>query len=133
MLRSPFRYHAVCTAIIMLLPATELRAAETAADDIAAYFRVMWGLLIVLAIILALYAVFKNRFSIMNPKTGKAIRILEIQPLMPRKSICLVEVRGKEYLLGIGSENITLLASLDRNPSGSFQEALDNSRTNLPS
>jgi flagellar protein FliO/FliZ len=117
----------------MLLPATELHAAETAADDLAAYFRVMWGLLIVLAVILALYAVFKNRFSIMNPKTGKAIRILEIQPLMPRKSLCLVEVRGKEYLLGIGSENITLLASLDRNPSGSFQEALDSSRANLPS
>lgn len=88
----------------------------------------MWGLLIVLAIMLALYALFKKRFSIMNPRSGKVIRVLEIQPLMPRKSLCLVEVKGKEYLLGVGSDNITLLAALDSNQPGSFPEILNDSQ-----
>jgi flagellar protein FliO/FliZ len=115
----------------VLLPAGFASAAETPADEIAAYFRVMWGLLIVLALILTLYAIFKKRFSIIAPRSGKAIRVVEIQPIMPRKSICLVEVKGKEYLLGIGQDNITLLASLDDNTPATFQEALDNSRAKL--
>jgi flagellar protein FliO/FliZ len=121
----------IISCFSILLQAGFASAAETPADEIAAYFRVMWGLLVVLALILALYAIFRKRFSIIAPRSGKAIRVVEIQPLMPRKSICLVEVKGKEYLLGIGQDNITLLAALDGSPPASFQEALDNSRAKL--
>ncbi len=131
MKRARIFFITLISSFSVLLQPGFVSAAETPADDIAAYFRVMWGLLIVLALILALYAIFKKRFSIIAPRSGKAIRVLEIQPLMPRKSICLVEVRGKEYLLGIGQDNITLLAALDGNPPASFQEALDNSRAKL--
>lgn len=102
--------------------------AEAPNDDVAAFFRVIWALLIVLAIILCLYALFRNRFSMTNPRKGRNIRIIEIQPLMPKKSICLVEVKGREYLLGIGNEDITFLASLDSPGTSSFKEVLDNSK-----
>lgn len=115
--------------LLVLFSASFVNAAESVTDDITAYFRVMWGLLIVLAIMLALFAIFKKRFSIMNPRSGKSIRVLEIQPLMPRKSLCLVEVKGKEYLLGVGNETITLLAALDPGEKTSFKEALDESQT----
>ncbi len=126
----PPMVHITRTLILFLLvfPASKVQAAESATEDIAAYFRVMWGLLIVLAIILVLYALFRKRFSIINPRrSGKSIHVLEIQPLMPRKALCLVEVKGKEYLLGVGNETITLLAALDSEEI-SFQEALDDSQ-----
>lgn len=110
---------------LILIPAGISQAAETPADEISGYFRVMWGLCIVLAIILILYALLKRRFSIINPRSGKSIRVLEIQPLMPRKSLYLVEVRGREFLLGVGADTITLLADLDDNPKTSFRETLD--------
>lgn len=114
---------------LIAVPAGIVRAAVTTTDEVTSYFRVMWGLLIVLAIILLLFALLKKRFSIINPRSTKAIRVLEIQPLMPRKSICLIEVRGKEYLLGVANESISLLADLnsDCNSKPSFQEVLEQS------
>ncbi len=50
---------------------------------------------------------------------------------MPKKAICLVEVRGKEYLLGIGNEDITFLASLDQDTPTSFSKALHDSKAKL--
>lgn len=117
----------IVAAVAMLSPA-DAQAAVTTTDDITAYFRVMWGLLIVVAVILVLFALFKKRFSIINPRSTRAIRILEMQPLMPRKALYLVEVRGKEYLLGVSNEAITLLADLDASQKPSFQEVLDDSQ-----
>ena len=117
----------IATCVLALAPAASAQAAVAATSDITAYFRVMWGLLIVLAIMLVLFAFLKKRFSIINPRSTKAIRVLEIQPLMPKKSICLIEVRGKEYLLGIANESITLLADMNNSNKSSFQDILDDS------
>jgi len=124
-------FHILSSTALLLAawpPSTSLAAAEEF-DEVAAYFKMMWGLLIVLAFMLVLYALFRKRFSIINPRGAKAIRVLEIQPLMPRKAICLVEVRGREYLLGVGSESITLLADLDGAGKQSFREILDGTGT----
>ncbi|WP_136807883.1 flagellar biosynthetic protein FliO [Desulfosediminicola flagellatus] len=126
------RCRPIIIAIITLpLFITPAMAAEYPADEFSAIFRVIWALLIVLAIILILYALFKKRFSLINANSSKSIRILEIQPLMPKKAICLVEVRGKEYLLGIGNEDITFLASLDQDTPTSFSKALHDSKAKL--
>ncbi len=122
--------------VITLLCSTSARAATTAEPVVAAsgagnmladYFRMLWGLLIVLGIILLCYALLKKRFSLVGSQ-GSAIKVVEMRPLAPKKSICLVNVKGKEYLLGIGTDSITLLASLDPPPRPTFQEALDSSQ-----
>jgi len=128
MKRPPCPTPIITVLALVFTPATNAHAAVAATDDITAYFRVMWGLLVVLAIILVLFALLKKRFAIINPRSTKAIRVLEIQPLMPKKSICLIEVRGKEYLLGIANESITLLADMNSNSRSSFQEILDDSQ-----
>lgn len=129
MVQYVLRIALVCTVSLFAAPILSAQAAVTATKEIGAYFQVMGGLLVVLAVILVLYALFKKRFSIINPRSNKAIRVLEVQPLMPRKAICLIEVRGKEYLVGVGNETITLLADLgDQRPS-SFNDILDTSRT----
>ena len=43
---------------------------------------------------------------------------------MTKKSLCLVEVGGQEFLLGVGSENITLLSTIENSAKGSFNATL---------
>ena len=100
-------------------------AATQAGDQLDAYFKVFWALCLVLALILILFAMFRKRFSLINPRAEKAIRVLEIQPLAPRKSVCLIEVRGREFLVGVANESITLLADLQEpSPKQSFHDVL---------
>lgn len=102
-------------------------AAEKGGDEFGAYFRVFWGLLVVLGIMFVLYGLFKKRFSLIQPRADKAIRIVEIQPLMARKALYLIEVKGTQYLIGVGNDSVNLIANVDSSPSGSFQNELDHS------
>lgn len=112
-----------------LLPGQAAAAASSGqADEIAAYFRLLWGLLAVVGILLVLYAFVKKKFSFLNPRGHSAIKVLEIRPLQPRKALCLIEVRGKEFLLGLSADHITLLAELNQPSTGSFSEILATSQ-----
>jgi flagellar protein FliO/FliZ len=88
------------------------------------YFRVIWGLLVVLGIILALYALLRKRFSLLSNTSERAIKIVEIKPLMGRKALCLISVKGNEYLLGISGDRISHLATLPKETTPSFAETL---------
>ena len=92
------------------------------------YFRMLWGLLVVLGLILLLYGLLKKRFSLVGGH-GNAIKVVEMRPLAPKKSLCLVEVKGREYLLGLGPDSVTLLAALDGDSHSTFQEVLEGSAT----
>lgn len=93
-------------------------------DLISSSFRVIWGLLIVLGIILLLYGLLRKRFSLLSSLPDKEINILEIKPLMGKKALCLVEVRGTEYLIGISESQISNIATLPPNKTSTFKETL---------
>ncbi len=86
--------------------------------------RMVWGLLIVLGILLIIYALMRKRLSHIKNNGNSQIKIKEIRHLMPKKSLCLVEVRGQEFLLGIGTDTINLLSAVPTNPNESFPETL---------
>ena len=124
---------AIIYALILLTLSSSPVAAESAAqlslltgnsEILSNSCRVIWGLLIVLGIILLLYGLLRKRFSILTSLPDKEIKILEIKPLMGKKAICLVEVRGQEFLLGISEAQITNLASLPPKITPSFSETL---------
>lgn len=103
-----------------------------AADNLSLYgssLRMIWGLLVVLGIILIIYALVKKRFSLMGSGgKGSIINIIETRHLMPKKSLYLIEVRGKEYLLGTGNDSIELIAAMDAPTTRqSFNDHLQNS------
>ena len=76
-----------------------------------AALQTLWALLIVAGLILAIYALARKRlFS--GKLGGNHIRVIEMRPLLPKATLALVEVRGREYLLGINGGNIQLLADL---------------------
>lgn len=90
----------------------------------SAGLRMLWGLLVVLGIILIIYGLMRKRLSFIQSNKKSRIQIIEIRHLMPKKSLCLVEVGGQEFLLGVGSENITLLSTIKKNAKGSFDTTL---------
>lgn len=89
-----------------------------------ASLKVIWGLLVVLGIIFAIYALVKRRFNFLpNSNANTRIKIVEAKHLMPKKSLYLIEVRGKEYLIGVTDQNISLLSSHIK--TDSFKDVLD--------
>ena len=118
-------------AIIVLFCTTTTFAESTkhqglydGSDVLTNSFRVVWGLLIVLGIILLLYGLLRKRFSLLSSSLDKQINIAEIKPLMGKKALCLVEIRGTEYLLGISESNISTIATLPPKKGQSFSETL---------
>lgn len=86
--------------------------------------RMIWGLLIVLGIIFVLYGLIKKRFSLLGSTSKQEIKVVEMKPLMGKKALCLVEVRGEEYLLGIGGDTVTHIATLAKKSDRSFADTL---------
>lgn len=108
-------------------------AADIAGNDAASYFRVIWGLLVVLGIILVLYGIVRKRFSLLASSPTQNIKILEIKPMMGKKSLCLVDVKGQEYLLGISGDQINHIATLAPQPETSFAETLQSAEASAQS
>lgn len=112
-------------AWLLAVPAGESLAATTSLIELESYFRVFWGLGIVLAIILILYALLRKRFSLFANHPQKHITIVEIKPLSGRKSLCLVRVKDQEFLIGLSGDRISHLATLSGPSSPSFADTLD--------
>jgi flagellar protein FliO/FliZ len=99
-------------AVILLLTLTPARAwaAETFSMG-SALLQTTWALLLVVGLILAIYGIAKKRLSL-GKIGGSAIKIVELRPIMPKSTLALVEIRGKEYLLGISANGIHLIAEV---------------------
>ncbi len=97
--------------LTLLIPATALAADSPSMGG--AMLQMGWALLVVIGLILAIYGLAKKRLFL-GKMGGNAIKIIEMRPLMPKASLALVEVRGKEYLLGISADSIQLIANLSR-------------------
>jgi flagellar protein FliO/FliZ len=117
--------------LIFLCQAPEaLHAASSQMVETDSYFKVIWGLFVVLGIILALYGLLRKRFSLLASSPEKNIKILEIKPLMGRKALCLITVKGNEYLLGISGDRINHLATLPDKTELSFAATLQSTEAN---
>ncbi|OQX20580.1 MAG: hypothetical protein BWK76_00765 [Desulfobulbaceae bacterium A2] len=93
-----------------------------------ALWQMAWALTLVVGIILLLYALARRRFT--SLRQGGAIKILEIRYLMPRKAVALVEVRGQQFLLGLGGDRVDLISALpgpDKQPAD-FPSELEHHR-----
>ncbi len=97
----------------------------------SASLRMFWGLLIVSGILLIIYGLLRKRLSFIQTNSNSEIQIKEMRHIMQKKSLCLVEVKGQTFLLGVGTENFTLLATFpENNQAATFQESLTNAEQN---
>ncbi len=109
--------------IVFFLPGN-IYGADAEFDIMGSYFRVIWGLLVVLAVILILYGILRKRLSLFHSPASQSIKVLEMKPLISKKMLCLVEVKGEEYLLGISSDRITHIATIGSKKASSFAATL---------
>lgn len=105
----------VLFSLLLLTPAIALAAEPPSMGG--AMLQMGWALLVVIGLILAIYGLAKKRL-LLGKMGGNAIKIIELRPLMPKSSLALVEVRGKEYLLGINADRIQLIADLSGDAKG---------------
>jgi len=91
-----------------------------------------WGLLIVLGILLIIYGIMRKKLSFVKHNDNSAINIKEIRHLMPKKSICLVEVGDQEYLLGLGSDTISLISQVSTKKNETFDNTLESINKKSP-
>lgn len=115
--------HSAALFLTLLIPATAWAAEPPSMGG--AMLQMGWALLVVIGLILAIYGLAKKRL-LLGKMGGSAIKIIEMRPLMPKTSLALVEVRGREYLLGITTDNIQLIADFsgDAKPAPDFETLL---------
>lgn len=65
-----------------------------------------------LGLILGGYGLLQKRLGGLPAGRKRAVRLLESCPLGPRKSVCLVRVRDREFVLGVTQQQISLLGEL---------------------
>ena len=112
-------------AVVLTMMTDHVMAATPEPSLTSAALRMFWGLLVVLGVLLVIYGLARKRLSLVHSNKKSQIKIIEIRHLMAKKSLCLVEVAGQEYLLGLGNETINLLAKLDNRGSHSFSSTLE--------
>lgn len=87
---------------------------SAAPDLTTAAFKMVGSLGVVLFIVWALYRVAKTKLPI-SPMGGKAnfIQLIDNQYVGVKKSIALVQIPGSVLVVGVGSDNVNLLAQID--------------------
>lgn len=110
--------------LLALLPVTAQAATEPPDQMIGSGLRMLAGLLLVLGLMLLLYALSKRGLRWLPGSREGRIQIRETRPLGGKKALCLVEVKGRELLIGVSSERIELLCEFDGESAESFEESL---------
>ena len=86
--------------------------------------KTIWALCIVVGLILILYGLVRKKIGYGNTGSN-TIKVIEIRPIVPKNTLALIEVQGKELLIGISSNGMHLLADLSSPAKDrQFQEVL---------
>lgn len=86
--------------------------------------KMIGSLLLMLGMLLGMYFLFKKG-SILSSGGKGEIQILDIKHLGGRKSVCLLQVKGRQMLVGVSQDGIGLLSQLDREGDASrFEQEL---------
>lgn len=111
------------TLILLLCPAAPALAAD--GDGLLLpTLKTFGALALVLGVVLLLYAASRRGLGLLPRGHAQQIEVLETRSLGPKKGLCLVRVRGEEYLLGLGGDRVELISRLGKQSEGSFEEQL---------
>lgn len=111
------------TLILLLVPAAPALAA--AGDGLLLpTLKMLGALALVLGVVLLLYAGSRRGLGLLPRAGGQQIEIVETRSLGPKKAVCLVRVRGEEYLLGLGADRVELISRLGGAGESTFEQQL---------
>ena len=113
------------TILMICLPASVQAASETGGDDmLAASFKVLAALVLVVGVMLLMYALSRRGLKMIPGQREGRIKVVETRSMGPRKGLFLVEVRGRELLLGVTADRINLLCDMGKCESLDFDRTL---------
>ncbi len=118
--------------IFLLLPTLGQAADEAGGDPVVATFKVIAGLALVLGLVLLLYALSRRGFGGFPSARAGRIKVVESRSLGPKKALYLIEIKGRELLLGVGAERVELLSDLGPAQSEAFDRTLQAQMENRP-
>ena len=98
--------------VITLIPTAVHAATYEGPGLFPALLKMVAGLVLVLGILLALYALTRKGKFFGSGRKGE-IQIREIRQLGGKKAVCLLRVRGRDMLLGLGQDRIEMLSHLE--------------------
>jgi len=114
--------------LLALIPAPAQAAAYEAPGLYPALLKMLGGLAIVLGILLVMYALSRKGRFFGSGQKGE-IQIREIRQLGGKKAVCLLRVRGRDMLLGLGQDRIEMLSHLESDgASAEFDRELSRER-----
>ncbi len=109
--------------LCLLLVATPAFAAE-GEGLLLPTLKMLGALALVLGVLLLIYAGSRRGLRLLPRGGGQQIEVLETRSLGPKKALCLVRVRGEEYLLGLGADRVSLISRVGGADATSFEEQL---------
>ncbi|BCR06623.1 hypothetical protein DESUT3_36920 [Desulfuromonas versatilis] len=115
--------------LTLALPAAAAEAGSGGGGLLGPSLKALAGLALVLGIVLLLYYVLsrKGLGGLLPAAKAGQIQVVEMRSLGPKKGVCLVRVRGEEFLLGVGADRVEFLTRVNPAPEGSFEKALNTS------
>ncbi len=108
----------------LIWPSLALAGEPSGEGLLPAGLKTMAALVVVLGVILLLFALSRKRPRWLSPNRAGAIKVVETRYLGPKKALCLVQVRGEEYLIGMGQDRIELISRIAGGPTPTFEETL---------
>ena len=89
-------------------------------------YSMMFGLACCLVVLCGGVWVAKKFGLVKTPQRGSGLRVIERTALSAKTSLCLIESQGKQYLVSVGSERVSLISNVSVGDSleheGSFEE-----------
>ena len=106
------RYGTACRVggLMAALWMAPVQAEPMATVGAPGYLSMLLSLLVVVALILAL-AWIARRFNLAQPGGG-AMKVVAMLPLGGKERVVIVEVQGRQYMLGVTSSQVRLLETL---------------------
>ncbi len=105
--------------LIWLLPAELLAAQPEPINFFHSGLKLVVGMAIVIGIMLLFHVLNRKGFRFLENRHPGTIRIVETRPVGGRKSLCLVEVEGERFLLGLGNDRVECLHHFNTAKGGS--------------
>lgn len=86
-------------------------------DFSTAAFRVVGSLMLITGLIIGLFYLLKQlRQRALSIKRYPEMRLIGTLHLAPRRAVALIEICDQWLVVGIGTENVTLISKLERPP-----------------
>lgn len=109
----------------MLLPARIWAASSEPVDFFSSGLKLFVGMAVVIGIMLLIHVMNRKGFKFLESRQSRRIKILENRPMGGRKSVCLLEIEGERFLLGVGNDRVDMLHRFDGPPgAGLFENEL---------